>query len=368
MSAASATEDRTAGDGWTRLERTRTRPNRRALLFAFLGLLLYGAGSNVGAGWVIVVAAMLLGTLPFAWFSARRAADAVDVQRSTPGTATTDQPTRLALVVRAPTAAHAVVHDHLSGAVGQGRDLRDGTRLEAEATLPRGVVVGGTVEVQVSDVFGLVDATAVGEVPADIEVLPAVPPVHGSRPKVAWAMDAGEVASRVGGGAEVLGVREYQHGDPVRAVHWRTSARRDQLVVRQYAEESQPRVLVEIAGGTWERDCLDTAVEVVCGVAQDARRSGYPTDVAVDGTANAWGQSVRRHLALLPPHAGAGPRALAQPPHATAQVVIRLEPGTEGPRVVVRSGGGIAELGALPTSTPRDRIGPWLTDRLQGLP
>jgi len=338
------------------------------MLFTFLGLVLYGAGANVGAGWVIVLAALLLGTLPFAWLTARRAAGAVDVRRTGPPSASTDTPTRIRLEVRAPTAAYGVVHDEFTGAAGASRDLRRGTTLEADAWLPRGLVLGGPVTVVLTDIFGLVDATAGGDVASHIEVLPAVPAVHGSRPRAPWAVEVGLIAARRGGGSEVIGVREYQRGDPVRSVHWRSSARREQLVVRQYTEEARPRVLVEIAGGTWARGCLDVAVEAASGVAQDARRSGYPTDVAVDGARAAWSQSVRHHLALLPPHAGADQRPLAQPPHTTAQVVVRLEPGTEGPRVVVRSGAGIAELGVLPADTPRDRIGAWLTDRLSELP
>lgn len=47
-------------------------------------------------------------------------------------------------------------------------------------------------------------------------------------------------ATRVGTAGEFIGVREYRPGDPRRNVHWRTTARAGRLIVREFAEETQP--------------------------------------------------------------------------------------------------------------------------------
>ena len=47
-------------------------------------------------------------------------------------------------------------------------------------------------------------------------------------------LEASVAAPRAGSGNEVFGVREYRPGDSLRRIHWRSSARHSQLVVREY--------------------------------------------------------------------------------------------------------------------------------------
>jgi uncharacterized protein (DUF58 family) len=47
-------------------------------------------------------------------------------------------------------------------------------------------------------------------------------------------LEASLAAPRAGAGSEVFGVREYRRGDSLRRIHWRTSARRGELVAREY--------------------------------------------------------------------------------------------------------------------------------------
>lgn len=46
--------------------------------------------------------------------------------------------------------------------------------------------------------------------------------------------------SRKGAGQDYYGVREYQHGDPLRHIHWMSSARRNDLIVKEYQQELRP--------------------------------------------------------------------------------------------------------------------------------
>jgi uncharacterized protein (DUF58 family) len=66
--------------------------------------------------------------------------------------------------------------------------------------------------------------------------LPLVLPVFtsfGSDPRVD-ELEATLAAPRAGAGTELFGVREYRPGDTLRRIHWRSSARRGELVVREY--------------------------------------------------------------------------------------------------------------------------------------
>jgi uncharacterized protein (DUF58 family) len=55
----------------------------------------------------------------------------------------------------------------------------------------------------------------------------------GARPQ-ARELEASVSAPRSGSGMELFGVREYRAGDPLRRIHWRSSARLGELVVREY--------------------------------------------------------------------------------------------------------------------------------------
>ena len=47
-------------------------------------------------------------------------------------------------------------------------------------------------------------------------------------------LEASVAAPRAGSGTELFGVREYRAGDSLRRIHWRSSARHGELVVREY--------------------------------------------------------------------------------------------------------------------------------------
>jgi hypothetical protein len=47
-------------------------------------------------------------------------------------------------------------------------------------------------------------------------------------------LEAAAAAPRAGSGTELFGVREYRPGDSLRRIHWRSSARHGELVVREF--------------------------------------------------------------------------------------------------------------------------------------
>ena len=93
-----------------------------------------------------------------------------------------------------------------------------------------------------------------------------------------------EVSSK-GDGAEFYGVREYRAGDPLRHVHWRTTARRGELAVREFEREvGAPLVLLldNRAGGDRERDVevLDSGARLAASMAYYAVHTGHPVLMA----------------------------------------------------------------------------------------
>jgi hypothetical protein len=110
--------------------------------------------------------------------------------------------------------------------------------------------------------------------------------------------DEGPSGPLAGHGAELRELREHQPGDPFKKIAWKASARRGQLLVREYEREERDLVWI----------LLDASIELWAGPAGSA-----PLDQAIDeaaavvvrhlarGDRVGLGVVARRHLAWLPP-------------------------------------------------------------------
>jgi uncharacterized protein (DUF58 family) len=81
---------------------------------------------------------------------------------------------------------------------------------------------------------------------------------------------------RAGMGSELLELREYVPGDPPKAIAWKVSARRDQLMTREYESEVPVRttMFVDCSFGTkhgeFGKRPLDQIVRLACSIARSA--------------------------------------------------------------------------------------------------
>ncbi|KMS87693.1 DUF58 domain-containing protein [Prauserella rugosa] len=97
----------------------------------------------------------------------------------------------------------------------------------------RGVHRIGSLRATVTDPFGLCEFDRDLAPPSRIVVVPRVTPLHGL-PGGAGAAggEAGSVRLHAGQGEPDVMVRQYRTGDDMRKVHWRSTARRDEVMVR----------------------------------------------------------------------------------------------------------------------------------------
>jgi uncharacterized protein (DUF58 family) len=81
-----------------------------------------------------------------------------------------------------------------------------------------------------------------------------------------------QVPNGRGPGREFHGIREYQHGDSLRHVHWPSTARHGSLVVREFERDRPARlaVVVDTAGDTPAVGDDETALDRCCSVAASA--------------------------------------------------------------------------------------------------
>jgi uncharacterized protein (DUF58 family) len=150
-----------------------------------------------------------------------------------------------------------------------------------------------------------------------LTVLPRVTPLRG----LPYALgrgegDAGSAGLRRGPGERDAMVREYQPGDPLRTVHWRSTARRDELMVRLEERPWHGGVTVmldrraQAHRGIGPASSLEWAVELVASVCHHlVVRGRRVTLVGEDGVVLATGRDpdgLLDTLALLRPTTQSG--------------------------------------------------------------
>lgn len=157
---------------------------------------------------------------------------------------------------------------------------------------------GGPVSVMSGFPFGFLECDRLGDAGGEIIVLPAIGYAEpdGLRRWVArQVLDDGKqrnVQRRVTSDhAEVRGVRPYRDGDSLRAIHWKTSARRGELVVREYDSAPSPELVLVVE--PWlpanptaaDRERLEAALSLAVTMAVTWRRA-FDSPVLVAVAAN----------------------------------------------------------------------------------
>ncbi|WP_266074848.1 DUF58 domain-containing protein [Haladaptatus caseinilyticus] len=126
----------------------------------------------------------------------------------------------------------------------------------------RGDQTIGPVRVVGEDVFGLFRRPFTHQVRESILVFPQIRPVDGLETATALEEDLGVSLHR-----EFDQLREYQRGDPLRDVHWKSSAKRpaDDLLIKEF-ETGKERQQIEI---TAEADAgrVDTVADATASIA-----------------------------------------------------------------------------------------------------
>jgi uncharacterized protein (DUF58 family) len=134
----------------------------------------------------------------------------------------------------------------------------------------RGIVHVGPLEVVVSDPFGLVDLGTVAAPEVHLTVLPHVDVVNPLPYTSAHDPQAGvRQANSLGRtGEEFYALRPFTVGDDLRRVHWPSSARLDELMIRQNELPWQGRtsVLLDVREAAHRGDSIEVAVSAAASV------------------------------------------------------------------------------------------------------
>jgi uncharacterized protein (DUF58 family) len=112
-------------------------------------------------------------------------------------------------------------------------------------------------------------------------------------------------SSHSGQDGELRAISDYQGGEPLKAIHWKLSARQDELKVKQHTGLNQPPVLIDLARlpGNLEHR-LSQASHLVMTLSRANRAVGLRLD-GITIAANCGGQHRQRLLKELALHAEA---------------------------------------------------------------
>jgi uncharacterized protein (DUF58 family) len=267
------------------------RPRRRALALVGGSVLVFAVGTNVQAGWLFVLASLLLAVAFAGWALPARMVRGVTAERRVPPHAYQGEEVSVDVILRGD--AH---HARLSLSITD--PYMTPTRLflphleAAEEVVfatvrtasRRGPVQGGTLEVSSSGPLGVATARRSVAAGGATLIYPKVVPLAWF-PGVEGSNEPGLPATsthRRGTGQDYLGIREYRTGDSPRHVHWPSSARHGSLMVREFEQERPQRlaILIDTSAdlGT-EGTPLDACCSAAASVAILALERGQPVDL-----------------------------------------------------------------------------------------
>ncbi|PZG15406.1 DUF58 domain-containing protein [Nonomuraea aridisoli] len=207
----------------------------------------------------------------------------------------------------------------------------------------------GPLSIRIADPFGLVELTRSFTISDTLVVTPPVAALPHVRLSGEWA-GGGDSRTRnvAAAGDDDVAPREYRQGDDLRRVHWRSTARRGELMVRREEQQWQSRgaLLLDTRRhahrGEGPRSSFETAVSAAASIGVHLAREGLGLRLVTDQGPEHLSDSGVSHSLL---------DTLAVVRHSPART---LEMGVSA----LRQGGGegliVAVLGAIDAEEARE--------------
>ncbi|HET6951055.1 MAG TPA: DUF58 domain-containing protein [Acidimicrobiales bacterium] len=216
--------------------------------------------------------------------------------------------------------------------------LDQGAASTASYRLPtdrRGIVRVGPLRVIVCDPFGLAQASTVAAPVVDVTVYPEVDDIRPVPFTTGNDPMAGVLQPHALGriGDDFYALRPYVVGDDLRRIHWPSTARHDELLVRQQEQPWQGRttVLLDVRRVTHDAESLEAAVSAAASiVTANSARHDLVRLATTDGADSGFGaggvhvQALLEHLAVVEASGSASLRAMLDVLHRDGQGALVL--------------------------------------------
>ena len=266
-----------------------------------LGVVLLVVGAVVGAVAVVAVAVFLLVLVGFAAAVVAEVPDVSVARVAFPAEVDRGRPAEVRLLFRSMSTRRPRPLTVIEQVDGRGRIATVGPITPqgtdhlayAVATERRGLVTAGPLVVRRYDPFGLITADRRFTSTCTISVRPRHYPLR-MLPSGRRRDLEGPTRERSEGTASFHQLREYQPGDDLRRIHWRSTARTGDLLVKQMVDTTRPELVVVLDNRetTIGGDDFEQAVDIAASVVRAAENEDFPTtllfadgstDVDLDG-------------------------------------------------------------------------------------
>ena len=156
----------------------------------------------------------------------------------------------------------------------------------------RGKFPIGPLEVRIADTFGLVELGRSFATTTTLVVTPRVVPLDRTTLGATWVGEGdGRARAAVAAGEDDVVPRAYRDGDELRRVHWRSTARYGELMVRREEQRWRNRALLLLDtrrsahAGTGVASSFEFAVSAAASIGVDVARSGMDGQLITDAGA-----------------------------------------------------------------------------------
>jgi uncharacterized protein (DUF58 family) len=287
---------------------------RQGWLVVWGGVVLLALARLLGISELYVFGAVALGLVAFALLYVRLTRLDVEIDRNVhPARVHAGQVSKVDVRLRNLRRTDTPVlrlRDPVSGTAGAELllpPLDCGAATLATYRLPtdrRGIVRVGPLRVVVSDPFGLVQASSEGAPAVEVTVFPAVDDIRPVPFTSGHDPMAGALRPHALGrtGDDFYALRPYVVGDDLRRIHWPSTARHDELLVRHQEQPWQGRttVLLDVRRAAHDSTSLELAVSAAASVVMaNGARHDLVRLATTDGTDSGFGVGANHVEALL---------------------------------------------------------------------
>jgi uncharacterized protein (DUF58 family) len=149
--------------------------------------------------------------------------------------------------------------------------------------------------------FGLFLKRAFYQIPADIPVSPPIRPLSLRFVDELVSEGQGLSLPRRGHGTQLYNLRLYRPGDDSRSIHWMTTARTSNLIVRETEAEDQRRITIALSTlAPDDRDALfEHSVTLVASILWQLSQKSCPLRLIVDAEDSGLGSGSDHLLSML---------------------------------------------------------------------
>lgn len=294
----------------------------------YIGILLVigVAAINTGNNLLYLVVATLLSLIIISGIMSEATLRGVKVHRSMPPYVFKGAPSRAVLKVtntKKLFPSYSFKINELEGQHFEAYVLKlasgGSTDVRAEYTFPRrGIANLSGLRVSTKFPFGLFTKGKVEEASNEVLVLPSVGsfmPINGQGGLLPAGQSPG-VGKGEGGG--LYGLREYTLADDARHIHWKSAGRTSRLLLKEFEEETEQKVIVVLENRGPAGDAFEELVDRCAGTVNYYIEKGFAVGLKTLSSEISPGSGIDQLIRVLRELAFIGP-----------------EPGTEGASVKV---------------------------------